>query len=332
MRSERLTFAVATGALVVPGQGRIAVFGPAVPQEIALFPKERVQIITRQKLDHDAFAGLGYDVAGVADPGAALALVCVSRARAATQALIAAAVAGLSPDGVLVVDGQKTDGIDTMIRALKPLCRMGDPVVKAHGRLVVVAPGADVADWTAHPTRIEDGFVTRPGVFSADGPDPASVLLAKALPDKLGARVVDLGAGWGYLARAILTRDTVQRLDLVEADGVALDCARDNITDPRAHFQWADATTFRPEAPAHAVVCNPPFHTTRRADPALGLAFIRAAQRMLAAEGVLWLVANRHLPYDPVLAAAFREVADIGGTQAYRLIRAARPQRIPKTT
>lgn len=331
MRADRLLHAVESGALVVPAQGRIAIFGPAAPQDLTVFPRDRVQVVTRQRLDHDAFMAAGYDVVDKAAAGAAMALVCASRARVATQALVADAVASLGPLGTLVLDGQKTDGIDTLIRAVSARAMVGDPVIKAHGRLVVVGPGVEVADWTAAPTMVEGSFVTRPGVFSADGPDPASVLLAEVLPEKLGARVVDLGAGWGYLSRAILARDTVQHLDLVEADGVALDCARENITDLRAHFHWADALSFKPTAPAHAVICNPPFHTTRDADPALGAAFIRAAQRMLAAEGTLWLVANRHLPYDAVLAAAFREVTDIDGTKAYRLIRASRPHRPTKT-
>ena len=59
-------------------------------------------------------------------------------------------------------------------------------------------------------TQIEGGFTTVPGVFSADAPDRGSVLLAAALPAKLPARVADLGAGWGYLSRAILARDGVQ--------------------------------------------------------------------------------------------------------------------------
>jgi 16S rRNA (guanine1207-N2)-methyltransferase len=312
---------------VLPAHGRIAIFGPCVPQDLKDLPRDRVQVVTRQRLDHDALVMAGYEVLPAATAAAAMALVCASRARAATLALVAEAMACLGPGGSLVLDGQKTDGIDTLIRAVSGRATVSAPVIKAHGRLVVVEPGATFADWQSVPTTIEGGFVTRPGVFSADAPDPASVLLAEVLPAKLGSRVVDLGAGWGYLSRAILTRDTVLQLDLVEADGVALDCARENIADPRARFHWADALRFKPSAPAHAVVCNPPFHTTRAADPALGAAFIRAAQAMLAAEGTLWLVANRHLPYDPVLAAAFREVTDIGGTKAFRLIRASRPHR-----
>jgi 16S rRNA (guanine1207-N2)-methyltransferase len=72
---------------------------------------------------------------------------------------------------------------------------------------------------------------------------------------------------------------------------------------------------------------NPPFHTGREADPGLGAAFIRATRRMLAPDGSLWLVANRHLPYDPVLAEAFLSVEDVAGDGAFRVIHARKPRR-----
>jgi 16S rRNA (guanine1207-N2)-methyltransferase len=330
MRAERFTYAVETGALVIPAAGRIAVYGPATPMDISVFPRDRVQVVTRYRPDHDAMTAADFQVAPVATPGAAMALVCVPRAKDATRAMIHDAALALAPGGVLVLDGQKLDGIDGVIKMMKDHVPVGEAVAKAHGRLVSIMAAPVIAGWQSQPHHLAEGFVTRPGVFSADGPDPASVLLAQTLPSRIGRRVVDLGAGWGYLSRAILNRDAVERLDMVEADGVALDCARQNIVDPRAAFHWADALTFRPDLPADAVVCNPPFHTSRQADPGLGIAFIQAAQRMLAQDGALWMVANRHLPYDAVLAAAFRDVTEIGGTKAYRVIRAYRPQRSPK--
>jgi 16S rRNA (guanine1207-N2)-methyltransferase len=172
-----------------------------------------------------------------------------------------------------------------------------------------------------------DGIQTLPGIFSADGPDRGSRLLAAALPDRLSAKVADLGAGWGFLAAGILRRPGVRRLDLVEAEADALDCARINVTDHRARFHWADATTWRPEVLLDAVVMNPPFHTGREADLALGAGFIRAARRMLAPDGSLWLVANRHLPYDAVLSDCFLEFSDVAGDGAFRVIHATKPRR-----
>ncbi|MDZ7905400.1 MAG: methyltransferase [Cypionkella sp.] len=129
------------------------------------------------------------------------------------------------------------------------------------------------------------------------------------------------------MARAILSRAGVQNLDLIEADAAALDCARQNITDPRAQFHWADVTQMRPALPWEMVVTNPPFHTQRSPDANLGLGFIRAAHARLAGHGQLWLVANRQLPYAAPLRALFREVEELGNDATFRLIRAAFPLR-----
>jgi 16S rRNA (guanine1207-N2)-methyltransferase len=326
MRSERLEKALKDGVLHLPAEGRIAVWRPRAGDDLGALPKDRVVVLTGFRPDHDHFAALGYDVTPAAPYAAGI--VCLPRSRDHGRALLAQAAAEVVPGGPVAVDGQKTDGIDPALKDLRGRLAVGEVLSKAHGKLAVFAAGPGLQDWAAAPRRVEGGFVTRPGVFSAEGVDRGSALLAAALPARLGPKVVDLGAGWGYLARAVLAREGVKRLDLVEAEAEALDCARANVTDPRARFHWADATRFRPESLVETVVMNPPFHLGREADAGLGLAFIAAARGMMAPDGVLWLVANRHLPYDAALSAAFLEVETIGGDGAFRVIRAARPRRL----
>ncbi len=323
MRSARLSLALETGALELPARGSIAVYRPRVGDDLSALPRDRVVVLTGFKPDHDHFAA-SHSVTPSAPYAAAI--VCLPRSREAARALIAQAAAEVAPGGWIAVDGQKTDGIDT---ALKDLCGrvdLSESLSKAHGKLASFQAGADLSDWRATPHQVE-GFQTLPGIFSADGPDPGSILLAAALPAKLGGKIADLGAGWGFLAAEILKRPGVKKLDLVEAEADALDCARVNVADPRARFHWADATSWRPETLLDAVVMNPPFHTGRAADPALGAAFIRAARRMLAPDGSLWLVANRHLPYDAVLSDCFLEVRDVAGGSGFRVIQAIKPRR-----
>lgn len=323
MRSARLSMALETGALSLPVEGRIAVYGPRLGDDLSALPRDRVVALTGFKPDHDHFAAL-YSVTPA--PPYAAAIVCLPRSREAARALIARAAAEVGPGGWIAVDGQKTDGIDTALKDLRVRVDLSDSLSKAHGKLAFFPVGPDLSDWSARPSQA-DGFQTLPGVFSADGADPGSVLLAASLPEKLGGKIADLGAGWGFLAAAILQRPGVKRLDLVEAEADALACARVNITDPRARFHWADATGWRPETLLDAVVMNPPFHTGRTAEPALGAAFIRAARRMLAPDGSLWLVANRHLPYDAVLAECFLEARDVAGDSRFRVIHATKPRR-----
>ncbi|MGK7651168.1 class I SAM-dependent methyltransferase [Roseovarius sp. B08] len=312
-----------------PEGARVAVFAPRTGADLSALPKDRTQIITRLRPDWEAFQADGWDCVLEAEGRYGAAVVFATRAKALCQGLIAEA-ASVS-DGIVVVDGAKTDGIESILKACRKRAEVSAPLSKAHGKLFSIEAGADFSDWAlAERGTVEEGgrtFVTAPGVFSADGVDPASRQLADALPEKLGAQVVDLGAGWGYLAHHVLSRESVQALHLVEADHVALGCARQNVGDARAVFHWADALNWSAPGPMDAVVMNPPFHIGRASDPELGRAFIRAAARMLSARGQLYMVANRHLPYEGDLAANFGDVREIGGDTRFKIVQAARPSR-----
>lgn len=309
--------------MALPDTGAIAVYRPRIGDDLSALPRDRVVVVTGFKPDHDHFGKL-YAVTPA--PPYAAAIVCLPRSRDGARALIAQAASEVAPGGLVVVDGQKTDGIDSALKELRGRVELSESLSKAHGKLASFTARPDLSDWAARPRMIEGGYQTLPGIFSADAPDRGSVLLASALPAKFGGKVADLGAGWGYLARAILAHPGVKRLDLVEAEADALACARVNVTDDRAQFHWADATSFRPEFLLDAVVMNPPFHIGRDADPALGTAFIQAARRMLAPSGSLWLVANRHLPYDAALSETFLEHREVAGDGGFRVIHAIKPK------
>jgi 16S rRNA (guanine1207-N2)-methyltransferase len=333
MRSARLSLALQSGLFALPARGDVVVFGAAQGDDLSWARPAQTVLLTGFKPDHDHFAAQGWQVVtgGDAVPPCDLAVVLLPRYKAAARDMLALAALRLRPGGQIVLDGQKTDGIAAILSDLQALgADLGPALAKAHGKLAVFAPPQGLADWLDAPRAIAGGFITRAGVFSADAPDPASQLLAAALPLALPAHMADLGAGWGYLAQAVLARPGPQSLDLVEADHSALTCARANIPDPRARFHWADATRYRPARPWDGVVMNPPFHNLRSLDAQLGLAFIRAAHAGLAAQGQIWLVANRHLPYMPLIRSLFREVQEMGQDPRFRLIHAAQPAAAPK--
>jgi len=325
--SQRLSLALAPGGIDPPEAGVIRVFGPrAGVTDLSALPRDRVQVVQPFKPDFDHFAALGFDCVTRAEGPCAVALVVLPRAKALARGLIARAAR--EAEELVIVDGAKTDGADSLLKDVRKRVPVAGQIAKAHGKLFWFRPDVGaLEDWRAPDTQEVEGFRTAPGVFSADGIDPASRLLAGALPGKLGRQVADLGAGWGYLSRAVLERDGVEALHLVEADRVALDCAEVNVPDPRAAFHWADATAWTPPEPLDAVVMNPPFHTGRDATPALGRAFIAAAARALKPSGALWMVANRHLAYEAALRDAFTTVEEIAGDTRFKVLHATRPRR-----
>ncbi|GAA3862268.1 class I SAM-dependent methyltransferase [Celeribacter arenosi] len=304
--------------------GRVVVYRPRAGADLSIFGDATVEVIQSFKPDHDAFAAMGLTTRLAAEGEYDLAVVCVPRSKIEARGLIADAAARARR---VIVDGQKTDGIDSLLRDIKKHGAEAVSVSKSHGKAISFT-GGDFADWTnPGPMHVVDGFTTRAGVFSAERVDAASRLLVENLPDKLPAVVADLGAGWGYLSRHILSRDGVARLHVVEAEHNALLCARENVADPRATFHWADATTVKLPEIVDAVVMNPPFHTTREGDPGLGQAFIGSAARLLSPRGTLWLVANRHLPYEATLGAHFADVTEVTGVAGFKVLRAAKPLR-----
>lgn len=297
----------------------------AIAPDMRRFDLAATQIVQPFAPEHDALKAQGFhvspDLPDAQDFDAAV--VFLPRARAQARAMIYDAAARLSPGGSLWIDGQKTDGIDGMLREIRAIYPVEEIHSKAHGKIFRLAPGDWVPrDWAARPHQAAPGFTTLPGVFSADGIDPGSAMLAAALPDRLPTRMVDLGAGWGWLSAQVLARQGAELLHLVEADHAALQSARGNISDARARFHWADARNFSLPDPVNGVVMNPPFHSGRSADPGLGQAFIASAARLLTGAGRLWMVANRHLPYETMLSQHFAKVSEIGGDGRFKVIEA----------
>ena len=325
--SSRLSLAFPDGA-----PGEVLLIGADAQADLTAFDRARTRIVQRMAPDHAALAAQGWRVGLHPEAPADTVVVFLPRARDLTRARLAEAAAHLAPGGSLWVDGQKTDGIDATLRELRGLATVDGVESKAHGKIFRVSGIEALPEaWAAHDLTPAPGFITRAGVFSADGIDPGSALLAAHLPDRLPSRVVDLGAGWGWLSAQTLARQGVEVLHLVEADAVALDCARRNVTDPRAQFHWADATRFSLPEPVNGVVMNPPFHAgTRAPDARIGAGFIAAAARLLTGAGQLWMVANRHLPYEGALAQHFAQVAEIGGDSRFKIIHATGAGRAPK--
>lgn len=329
MTPDRWILAHDTGDLPLRA-GRTAVFHARAEADLTVFGED-VLCIQGFKPDADRLAARGFDVVQSADGSAATALVQIVKSRAGTLSAIAEAAAMVGPGGSILVDGQKDEGIESILKKMRDVFAIDGVLSKSHGKLIwATVPDpvpAALMDWIAMPTETEDGYVTAPAGFSADGPDRGSELLVALLPS-LAGRVADFGAGWGYITAEILEEHPgIDTIHLLEADAAMLEAAQVNIDDPRARFEWADVTGHTADPAYDVVVSNPPFHTGKRADPALGRAFIHAAARNLKPSGKFYMVANRHLPYEDALKAAFATGRVLGELEGYKIFEAGKPKR-----
>jgi 16S rRNA (guanine1207-N2)-methyltransferase len=168
---------------------------------------------------------------------------------------------------------------------------------------------------------------SQPGLFNWDRIDPGSQLLIEHLP-ALEGRGADLGCGIGVLARALRQRPACPAIVLIDIDQRAVTLAQRNVPGDGVTTLWADirsATTL--PTGLDFVVTNPPFHDDGEDDTALGQAFI--AKAMLRPGGVLWLTANRHLPYEATLKPLFQTVDQVAVAHGFKIYAA---RKSPVTT
>jgi 16S rRNA (guanine1207-N2)-methyltransferase len=236
----------------------------------------------------------------------------------------------LEPGGTLVCTGSNDDGAPSLEKQVGKAFGLAGQLSKFHCRVFWLERGAATPPdyWQALATLqpVADGaWLSQPGIFSWDHVDDGSALLAQHLPDGLAGHVADFGCGWGYLAREVLARSpAIQRIDLIDAEHRAIEAARANIADARATFHWLDLTEEAAPATYDAIVCNPPFHAGRAAEPGLGQTMIAAAARALRPGGRFYMVANRGLPYEPQLEANFAAFETLADNNKFRVSLAVR--------
>lgn len=302
-------------------------------------------LVCEQSFKPDAarLAAAGYTLATPADleHQHALVLILPPRQREESRALYARALQLLSPEGRIVACVANNEGARSSEGDLEQLCGSVTSLSKHKCRVFWSAPREAMhvdATLLQHwltldaPQPIEQGrYMSRPGLFAWDRIDVASALLAAQLPQDLAGEAADLGAGFGYLADELLRRcPRITELDLYEAEQRALKLAQHNLAPHaarvRLHYHWHDVTTgLEPGARYDVIISNPPFHSQARADrPELGQQFIAAAANALRPGGRLYLVANRHLPYEAALGARFGTVRVLATAQGFKVIEAIR--------
>ena len=333
----------ANGPLRWPGSGAVLFLRGREGAALHAMRGARVQATQPFKPEADRLQRIGIDLLDEdALPPAAFPLVLVlpPRQREEARALLARACMAVAPGGSVVVAASNDEGAKTREAELKQLAGGVATFSKFHCRVMWTAPGAAFDDallrqWAAADAPrdvpsadVPDGaFRSRPGVFAWDRVDAASRMLAEALPTGLRGRVADFGGGWGYLSLQVLARcPGVASLDLYEADARALALAADNLSDANVPVRthWHDVAAGVPER-FDAIVCNPPFHALGRGErPDIGRAFIAAAAHALVPRGQLWLVANRHLPYEDALGGGFAQVQAVSQQGGFKIVHAVK--------
>jgi 16S rRNA (guanine1207-N2)-methyltransferase len=303
------------------------------------------QLICEQsfKPDADELQRMGFSVSPALLENAAskkfsLILILPPRQRDEARVLFARAMHLCGDGGVVIAAAGNNEGARSLEADLEKLSGNIQTLSKNKCRVFWSASHEDainrqlLTDWMqldqSRPI-LNGRFISRPGVFAWDHIDTASALLAQHLPSDLTGKAADLGAGFGYLSDELLRKCTsITSLDVYEAEYRALQLSKLNLEQHQSRLSiqycWHDVTGGLPHK-YDVIITNPPFHAQGSMDrPDIGRRFISVAAQSLHPGGQLWLVANRHLPYEEVLAEGFDGVRMIAQQQGYKIIAAKR--------
>jgi len=167
-------------------------------------------------------------------------------------------------------------------------------------------------------------IISYPGIFSADHPDPASVLLTQKLPGFAPeTSVLDVGCGNGYIMTTIAH----------QSPGVIIHGCDDTILALKSSRATLDANGFEAELrhghavadyemeSMDAIVCNPPFHQDHARLDQIAYDMFAGSKKVLRPGGCLWVVGNRNLGYHIPLSRLFGKIETVGSDPKYTVFK-----------
>jgi 16S rRNA (guanine1207-N2)-methyltransferase len=269
----------------------------------------------------------------------------ISTDKVALQQLIWEAFHALRIGGRCFIAGANDEGIKPAVRLLESIFGGARLDAQHSGHRMAVATKQQVA-----PSSLTEGtsvyldpehfrevpvtlkgadytLFSRPGVFSWEHLDEATQILADVMDIRAGESVLDLGCGAGALGIAAAARSATGRVLMLDADAEAVRCAARGIAAAglgNAEVRASDVGAAAGDERFDVVVSNPPFHQGKATDLMVPQQFIADAYTHLLPGGRLYLVANRTLPYERVIAEQFGEVRTLHDGRRFKVLGATR--------
>lgn len=250
--------------------------------------------------------------------------------------LITTAATHLSPQGSLVIAGEKNDGIKTYCKTASNLFLCGGNPKKLGeaylGRFT--KPRRDKGEEAgSYHKLVEIGktnqitLYSKPGIYGWNKIDQGSQLLIEQFRHHCQSwasehfiSVLDLGCGYGYLSFAIADLPFIKR---TATDNNAAAVAACRYTAAQAKIPIdviAGDCAQGVEGQYQVILCNPPFHKGFDLDGDLTMRFLRAARQKLSNNGQAFFVVNSFIGIEKKATHFFRQVDTLINNNHFKVL------------
>ncbi|WES67773.1 23S rRNA (guanine(1835)-N(2))-methyltransferase RlmG [Superficieibacter sp. HKU1] len=175
--------------------------------------------------------------------------------------------------------------------------------------------------WTIH---------NHANVFSRTGLDIGARFFMQHLPENLDGEIVDLGCGNGVIGLTLLDKNPEATVVFVDESPMAVASSRLNVETnmpdalDRCEFMINNALSGVEPFRFNAVLCNPPFHQQHALTDNIAWEMFHHARRCLKINGMLYIVANRHLDYFHKLKKIFGNCETIATNSKFVVLKAVK--------
>lgn len=233
--------------------------------------------------------------------------------------------------GNLYIAGSNNSGIQSVIKDAQELFGQGRILAYKKGNRVAQLikksavepvpvwaqiPGIAPETWFEFSITLSNySFLIRslPGVFSYDHLDKGTKMLLDVTKIPPGAKVLDVGCGYGILGLYAAT-EGAGLVHLVDNNLLAIASCRETINLNRiTNAEVFVGDLLNPMGPNmyDLILSNPPFHTGHVVDYHIAQAIIDQSYQALNPDGQMIIVANRFIRYDNLIKAIFGNVSTL---------------------
>lgn len=262
----------------------------------------------------------------------------VSKERAVSHHIINQASVLLKRGGILMLSGEKTDGVKTYTGHASKL--FGDscqPKKKGNYYLSRLTKYSDdgklLDDKNYLALRSISGpdnlpLQSKPGIFGWNKIDQGSALLINQFPQFVASfgeanrpqSLLDLGCGYGFLACAA-AQQGFEQVTATDNNAAALNACTKNFAALKvAGAVISGDAGSQLEERFDAIICNPPFHQGFNIDSELTAKFLTASKRLLAPKGRALFVVNNFIALEKKALDYFPRVREVARSGSFKLI------------
>lgn len=261
----------------------------------------------------------------------------VSKERASNHHMINCAQRLLKAGAILILSGQKNDGIKTYVKQASQL--FGNPVNadkkgSAYSATIQLNeldgdPLDDKNYAQLRPLKTDSKLPlqSKPGIFGWNKIDRGSQFLVNYLPEFLAGfkkapqSLLDLGCGYGYLSLQAIEQG-FERIVATDNNAAALMATSKNLSSNNK-IDWdvvaADAGDQIHET-FDAILCNPPFHSGFAVDSDLSIKFLSNSKRLLRESGKAFFVVNSFIALEQIATQYFDNVDVVASNGSFKLV------------